>query len=84
MDVIMARRKSPSWYIGGINAEKKEKKKLVKFDFLPEGIKFKLVLIADGQHDKAFTTQYMVVDNSDVVEVKLLRCGGFVAYLTPI
>jgi len=83
-DVIMARRKGSSWYLGGINAERKEKKKTITLDFLPEGVKFRLVLIADGQHDKSFVTRYMVVDKSDTVEVKLLRCGGFAGYLTPM
>lgn len=84
LDVVMARRKGSSWYIGGINAERKEKKKNIQLDFLPEGIKFRLVLITDGQHDKSFATRYMVVDKSDTVEVKLLRCGGFAGYLTPM
>lgn len=84
LDVIMARRKGSSWYLGGINAERKEKKKTIQLNFLPEGVKFRLVLIADGQHDKSFATRYMVVDKSDTIEVKLLRCGGFAGYLTPM
>ncbi len=82
-DVIMARRKGTSWYIGGINAERGEKKKTIRFNFLQEGIKYRLTLIADGIHDKTFTTQYMVVDKSGSVDVKLLRRGGFVMVLTP-
>lgn len=83
-DVILARRKGDKWYIGGISAEARERKKTIRFDFLPEGMKYKLTLIADGGHDKEFSTQYMRVGKSDSVEVKLLRRGGFAAYLTPI
>jgi hypothetical protein len=83
-DIIIARRKGDLWYIGGINAEQIEKNKILSFNFLPEGIKYKLTLIADGTHDKEFATQYMVVDKSSSVNIKLLRRGGFAAYLKPV
>jgi len=84
-DIMIARQKGNAWYIGGINAETRiEKKKTLKFDFLAEGVKYKLTLISDGEHDKAFNTQYMVVDKTSSVEVKMLRRGGFVASLKPI
>ena len=63
---------------------KKRKTKTLRFDFLPEGVKYKLTLIADGKHDKAFSTQYMVVDKASTVDVKLLRRGGFAASLVPV
>lgn len=81
-DVTIARRKGTSWYIGGINADLREKRKTVKLDFLPEGNKYKLTLIADGAHDKEFLTQYLVADKTTTVDVRLLRRGGFVAQLT--
>jgi len=83
-DIIMARQKGNAWYIGGISSENREKRKKISFDFLPEGIKYKLILITDGKHDKDFATQYMVVDKTSTVEVKMLRRGGFVASLKPI
>jgi alpha-glucosidase len=82
-DVMIARRKGTSWYIGGINAERREKRKTIKFDFLPEGVKYKLTLIADGMHDKAFATQYQVVDRFSSVDVRMLRRGGFAVVLKP-
>jgi alpha-glucosidase len=83
-DVIIARRKGTSWYIGGINADsRREKRKTIKFDFLPEGVKYKLTLIADGKHDKDFDTKYISVDKSSSVDVRLLRRGGFAASLVP-
>ena len=83
-DVIIARQKGNDWYLGGINAEIKEKKKMLTFDFLPEGTKYKLTLIADGKHDKEFSTEYKVVDKSSSLEVIMLRRGGFVASLKPM
>ncbi len=83
-DIVLARRKNDTWYLGGINAEIKEKLKKIAFEFLPDNQKYKLTLIADGKHDKAFETTYLVVDKSSVIEVKLLRRGGFAAYLKPI
>jgi len=83
-DVIMARRKGNAWYIGGISAEQRERTKTIKFDFLPEGVKYKLTLIADGKYDSKLTTQYLVVDKTSSVDVKLLRRGGFVASLVPL
>ena len=83
-DIIIARQKGDSWYIGGLNAERFEKTKTVTFSFLPNGIKYKLTLIADGSHDKAFSTQYLAVDNTSTVNVKMLRRGGFAAKLKPV
>lgn len=83
-DVLMARRKGTAWYIGGINAEIREKKKTLQLGFLPDQVKYKLTLIADGKHDKEFATKYLVVDRNSSVDVRLLRRGGFAASLVPI
>ncbi|NML39165.1 glycoside hydrolase family 97 protein [Chitinophaga sp. G-6-1-13] len=83
-DVIIARRKADTWYIGGISAGQWAKKKTIRFNFLKENTKYKLTLIADGIHDKALTTQYNVIDKSSILEVKLLRSGGFAATIVPV
>jgi hypothetical protein len=83
-DIIIARQKGNQWYIGGISSERFERTKTLKFNFLPEGIKYKLTLISDGKHDKDLVTQYFVVDKSSTFDVKLLRRGGFVISLKPI
>lgn len=83
-DVIMARRKNDAWYMGGINAELREKQKNIKLDFLADKVKYKFTLIADGAHDKEFSTQYIVVDKASTVAIKMLRRGGFAAVLTPL
>ena len=80
----MARRKGNAWYVGGISAEQRERTKTIKFGFLSEGVKYKLTLIGDGKYDSRFTTQYLVVDKSSSIDVKLLRRGGFVASLIPV
>ncbi|RXK87394.1 glycoside hydrolase family 97 protein [Filimonas effusa] len=81
-DVTIARRKENNWYIGGINAEIREKRKTIPLSFLTSGKKYKLTLLADGNHDKDFKTSYSVVDSNSTFPVKLLRRGGFAALLT--
>lgn len=81
---VIARRKGADWYIGGINnGGRREKVQNLKFDFLPDGKSYKLTLITDGIHDKAFSTQYRVVDNTSSLNVRMMRSGGFVAKLVP-
>jgi hypothetical protein len=82
-EVIIARQKGDVWFIGGLNSENKEKTKTVNFNFLPDGVKYKITLITDGSHDKDFSTRYAVVDKFDKIDVILLRRGGFVARLKP-
>lgn len=83
-NVIMARRKGNTWYIAGISAELRERQNNISLDFLPEGKAFKLTLIADGKHDKEFSTRQLVVERKDKVNVRLLRRGGFAAVLHPV
>jgi alpha-glucosidase len=83
-EISIARQKGNTWYVGGINGENKEKTKALKFDFLPQNVNFKLTLISDGNHDKAFKVQYLVVNQSSSVDVKMLRRGGFAASLAPV
>lgn len=84
-DVVLARRKGNAWYIGGITSEQfRERTKTIRFDFLPEAASYKLTLISDGKHDKDFAVQYLVVNKTSTVNVKLLRRGGFAALLTPV
>lgn len=83
-DITMARRKGDTWYIGGINAEDKEKTKNIPLSFLPAGKTFKLTIVTDGQHDKELVTRYAVVDHMDSIDVKMLRRGGFAAFLTTV
>ena len=82
---VIARRKGADWYIGGINSGgRRDKIQNLKFDFLTEGKSYKLTLIADGEHDKTFSTKYLVVDKLSSVDVRMLRLGGFAAHLSLI
>ncbi|NLT51640.1 MAG: glycoside hydrolase family 97 protein [Ignavibacteria bacterium] len=83
-DIILARRKADNWFIGGMNSEDKEKTLTFNFPFLENGVKYKLTLIADSEHDKDLAIDYSVIDNSGSVKVKVLRRGGFAAILKPI
>jgi alpha-glucosidase len=83
-DLTIARNKGNAWYIGGISAERNPKVKTLTFNFLPENVNYKLTLIADDEHDKKLVTQYIVVDKSSTVKVRLLGRGGFAASLKPI
>lgn len=80
-EVTLARRKGDDWYIAGINSENIEKTQALPFHFLPEGKRYKLTLITDGNHDKALRSQYIVVDKTSTVTISLLRRGGFVGSL---
>lgn len=82
-DIIIARQRTNFWYLGGINGEAVEKIKRLAFSFLPRSSKYKLTLITDGRHDMDLSVQYQIVDQSSVVDIKMLRRGGFVAYLSP-
>jgi len=81
-DIILARRKGDSWWVGGITASMWPKTQKLAFGFLPDGVKYKLMLIADGEYDKELATSYLVVDRSSEVTIKMLGRGGFAATLT--
>ncbi|WP_460686139.1 glycoside hydrolase family 97 protein [Niabella aquatica] len=83
-DISLARKRDRNWYIGAINAEGREKQKSIKLDFLEQGIKYRLTLIADGRHDKELVTTYSVVDHTSSIHVKMLRRGGFAASIIPL
>ena len=83
-DIIVARQKGDSWYIGGLNAEQVEKNETLAFGFLTAGITYNLTLISDGTHDRELTVRYSVIEKESSVAVKTLRRGGFVAYVTPL
>lgn len=82
--ITIARRKGDTWYVGGLSSERFERNRTVSFDFLQEGLKYKLTLISDGKHDKDFDVKHMVVDKSGSLNIRLLRRGGFAARIDPL
>ncbi|MBN2069016.1 MAG: glycoside hydrolase family 97 catalytic domain-containing protein [Opitutales bacterium] len=83
-EIILARRKGSDWYVGGINGGSQEQYETISFDFLPEGISYRLVLITDGEHNKELKITYQVVDKTSSTTIKLLCRGGFAASLSPL
>jgi hypothetical protein len=83
-DIFLARRKATSWYIGALNSEQKVKTKDISLSFLAPDKKYRVLLIADGEHDKSFSFNAQEVSNSSVLHVKMLRRGGFVAKIEEI
>jgi hypothetical protein len=83
-DIFLARRKATSWYIGALNSEQKVKTKDISLSFLAPDKKYRVLLIADGEHDKSFSCNAQEVNNNSVLHVKMLRRGGFVAKIEEI
>lgn len=81
---VMARKKGDNWYIGGLNSDFREKNQNLNLNFLAEDSTYKLTLISDGEHDKKFTIKIFTVTKKSSFAVKMLRNGGFAAYLEKI
>ncbi|MBN2590786.1 MAG: glycoside hydrolase family 97 protein [Sedimentisphaerales bacterium] len=79
---VMARQKAGNWYIGAINGEDMEKTINVNFGFLQPNIKYKMVLIKDGDNRSAFEISNRDVNNNNDIEIKLLPKGGAVIWIT--
>ncbi|WP_281309705.1 glycoside hydrolase family 97 protein [Flavobacterium flavigenum] len=86
---IVAKRKGSKWFIGGItnNAEKERNFKL-NLSFLKSGQSYKVTSFEDG-----FNGGYQAMDyrkksynikNNDVIEVKMVKNGGWAAVLEEI
>lgn len=78
--IIMARKKENRWYLGGLNGKDELQTLKINFDFLDKGI-FELKIIKDGSDDTAFDTEVMQIQKGDLLDVKCLPRGGFVAVL---
>jgi hypothetical protein len=83
-DLILARRKGTNWFVGGINGEDREKVRKLRLDFLTVGTNYRLILIKDGVHDKALVSDTIMVSDKTVLDVRLLRRGGFAARIQPL
>lgn len=78
--IIIARKKGNQWYLGGLNGKDELQTLKLNFDFLGKG-NFKLKLIKDGENDKSFAVEVIKVKKGDVLNVKCLPRGGFVAVI---
>jgi alpha-glucosidase len=76
--VAYARRKGDTWWIGVMNGAKEREVK-ISLDFLQQTKK--AVLVYDGEINTSIDRQDQVVSPRDVLTVKLVPGGGFVARL---
>jgi len=83
-DVVIARQKGESWYMGGINAEDNEKELEVSLDFLNPGVNYNATLITDGADKKNFTITTKSLTSQSKERVKVLPIGGFVMEIAPV
>lgn len=78
-DVMIARRKGDTWYVGYINGEDQPKDVNVNFDFLPQGT-YSVELINDDEK-KGFSIQQIDVSQTEERPVTVKSYGGFVMRL---
>jgi alpha-glucosidase len=86
---IVAKRKGSKWFIGGItNSTEKERIFKLNLNFLKSGKSYKVTSFEDG-----FNAGYQAMDykkknynikNNDVIEVKMVKNGGWAAVLEEI
>ena len=84
--LVVARRKGNEWYIGGIcNGEKEQRTFQVPLDFLKGN--YELTAYQDGINANYQAMHYnkisKSVTSSDVINIKMMRNGGFAAKLIP-
>lgn len=86
---IVAKRKGTKWFIGGItnNAEKQRNFKL-NLDFLKVGKTYKVTSFEDGINAGYQAMDYRkknyTITNKDVIDVKMVKNGGWAAVLEEI
>ena len=83
---LVAKRNGEDWYLGGITGERENPLELeVTLDFLPEGKTFTLVSFEDGINADRQAMHYVKkerqVSKGDVVKIKMMRNGGYAAYV---
>ncbi|MGK7397470.1 MAG: glycoside hydrolase family 97 catalytic domain-containing protein [Candidatus Cyclobacteriaceae bacterium M3_2C_046] len=83
-EMILARKKGESWYVGGINGEDQAKEFQINLDFLTKGKTYQAIVIKDGEHSRGLVTEEkQYKDLSDITTVSVLPYGGFVIQITP-
>lgn len=77
---IMARRKKADWFIGGITNSTRTSQ--IPLTFLVEGTSYDLDIYKDST-DSEIAIEHLIVTSEDELEIRMLRTGGFAAYLHP-
>jgi hypothetical protein len=78
--VIFARKKGSQWYIGGLNGKDETQTLEINFNFLGKG-DYHLQLIKDGNDDKSFSYDSIIVNKDNTINVDCLPRGGFVGVM---
>jgi hypothetical protein len=81
--VVLARRRGPAWYVGGLNGTDEARSVAVDFSFMEEEERYDLTLIRDGAAGERFAVEERVVRSGASVEVTVRPNGGFVMRMTP-
>lgn len=82
MDVVIARRKGDTWYIGGLNGTNESRTLSFTPDFLTGSPKT-MTLIQDGTDQKSFSikSNVQIGDSKEHISIDCLPRGGFVAII---
>jgi alpha-glucosidase len=86
---IVAKRKASKWFIGGItNGAEKERNFKLNLNFLKSGKSYKITSFEDGINAGYQAMDYRKktydVNNNEVIEVKMVKNGGWAAVLEEI
>lgn len=80
-EVVIARQKDDTWYVGGINGEEREKEIEIDFSFLGEG-NYEAVVITDGENSTSFSIAESNITSRSREAVRVRSIGGFVMKIT--
>jgi len=79
--LVTARRKGPTWYLGGI-AAKQPRQVTLPLSFLDKR-PYRARIWRDGSGPNQLTSETLNLSSADTLEVPLAQDGGFVAQLQP-
>jgi hypothetical protein len=79
-DMVLARRKGTTWYIGGINGENKDKKFTINIADFTEDT-YEVTQIIDGKTNTEFAHKTGKLNSATSFIVEMLPYGGFVVVL---
>jgi alpha-glucosidase len=74
--VVVARRRSDAWYVGGLNGGDAARTITVDFSFLGQG-SWSATIIRDGADDRIFADETRVVASKDSAHILMRGHGGF-------
>lgn len=76
-EMVLARRNGNTWYVAGVNGEKKNKEIQFELSFIESG-QWKAEIIKDGENSRSFGTEELSVSNNLPVKVSMQPYGGFI------